>query len=60
MLQNLLADRFKLVVRRDTRVSPVYAVVVAKLGPRLKKSDSRRKIALRLPSGLSLAAPVTA
>jgi uncharacterized protein (TIGR03435 family) len=43
MLQNLLADRFKLAVRRDTRVSPVDAVVVAKLGPRLKKSDIEEK-----------------
>jgi len=43
MLQNLLADRFKLVVRRDTSVSPVYAVVVAKLGPRLKKSGIEEK-----------------
>src|SRR5208337_3091467 len=32
MLQSLLADRFKLKVRRETRELPVYALVVAKGG----------------------------
>jgi uncharacterized protein (TIGR03435 family) len=34
MLQTLLADRFKLVVHRETKVMPVYALVVAKNGPK--------------------------
>ena len=34
MLQALLADRFKLKVRRETRQVPVYALVVAKGGPK--------------------------
>jgi uncharacterized protein (TIGR03435 family) len=38
MLQTLLADRFKLVVRRDPRELPVYAIVVAKDGPKLEKA----------------------
>ncbi len=38
MLQNLLADRFKLVMRRETREMPVYTVVVGKLGPKMQKS----------------------
>jgi uncharacterized protein (TIGR03435 family) len=37
MLQTLLADRFKLVVHRETKVSPVYALVVAKNGPKFKE-----------------------
>jgi uncharacterized protein (TIGR03435 family) len=42
MLQNLLADRFKLVVRRETREIPVFGLVLARaderLGPQLRKS----------------------
>jgi uncharacterized protein (TIGR03435 family) len=34
MLQSLLADRFKLKVRWETREDPVYALVVAKGGPK--------------------------
>jgi uncharacterized protein (TIGR03435 family) len=36
MVQSLLADRFKLSVTRSTRELPVYALVVAKGGPKLK------------------------
>ena len=39
MLQNLLAERFKMAVRRETREQPVYALLVGKDGPKLKKSD---------------------
>jgi uncharacterized protein (TIGR03435 family) len=34
MLQTLLADRFKLVVHRETKEMPVYALMVAKNGPK--------------------------
>jgi bla regulator protein BlaR1 len=36
MLQSLLADRFGLVVRRETKEMPVYALVVDKSGPKFK------------------------
>jgi uncharacterized protein (TIGR03435 family) len=38
MLQALLADRLKLVLHRETRVLNVYALVIAKNGPKLQKS----------------------
>lgn len=38
MLQNLLAERFKLVIHHDTKVLPVYELTVAKSGPKLKES----------------------
>jgi uncharacterized protein (TIGR03435 family) len=43
MMRALLADRFKLVVRNETRELPVYALVLArsdeKLGPQLQRTD---------------------
>ena len=38
MLQALLADRFKLVVHRETKNLPVYSLVVAKNGPKLQEA----------------------
>jgi len=39
MLQALLADRFRLRVRRETREVPVFALTLAKGGPKLRHSD---------------------
>jgi uncharacterized protein (TIGR03435 family) len=36
MLQSLLAERFRLIIRRDTKEMPVYALVIAKNGPKFK------------------------
>jgi uncharacterized protein (TIGR03435 family) len=36
MLQALLAERFQLAIRRETKNMPVYALVVAKNGPKFK------------------------
>jgi uncharacterized protein (TIGR03435 family) len=45
MLRPLLADRFKLVVRPEKRILPVYALVLAKpggeFGPQFRRSDAR-------------------
>jgi uncharacterized protein (TIGR03435 family) len=38
MLQNLLADRFQLKVHRETRERPMFALMVARNGPKLKAS----------------------
>ena len=42
MLQNLLADRFKLVLHHSTKESPIYVLLVAKSGPKLKQSAKER------------------
>jgi len=41
MLQALLADRFKLVLRRETKELPVYTLMASKNGPKLKKAEER-------------------
>lgn len=38
MLQSLLADRFKLTLRHESKDLPVYVLVVAKSGPKMKES----------------------
>src|SRR6202050_2161745 len=38
MLQNLLAERFKLTLHREKKELPMYALMVAKNGPKLKES----------------------
>jgi bla regulator protein BlaR1 len=38
MLQALLADRFKLTTHRETRELPIYALVIAKNGPKLQEA----------------------
>jgi len=39
MLQNLLAERFKLAIHRDSKELPNYTLLVAKGGPKLKPSE---------------------
>jgi uncharacterized protein (TIGR03435 family) len=41
MLQNLLAARFKLTVRRENREMPVYELTVAKNGPKFRESSPK-------------------
>ena len=42
MLQHLLADRFKLVLHRSTKEASIYALLVAKGGPKLKESTTEQ------------------
>jgi uncharacterized protein (TIGR03435 family) len=41
LLQSLLAERFNLKVRRETKELPIYALVVAKDGPKMPKSENQ-------------------
>lgn len=43
MVQALLIDRFKLVIRRESKEMPVYALLVAKGGPKLQRADIDEK-----------------
>jgi bla regulator protein blaR1 len=44
MMRSLLADRFKLKVRRETKELPVYALVVDKSGPKLKEDNAHPEL----------------
>jgi uncharacterized protein (TIGR03435 family) len=50
MIQTLLADRFKLVMRHETKELPVYAVVVIKSGPKLQKATVDEKECANRPT----------
>ena len=49
MLQTLLADRFKLVMRRESREMPVYALAVSRNGPKLQKAAIDEKDCTEAP-----------
>jgi bla regulator protein BlaR1 len=40
MLQALLADRFKLTLHKESKEAPIYALVVAKNGPKIKEATA--------------------
>jgi uncharacterized protein (TIGR03435 family) len=48
MLQMMLADRFKLILHRETKKMPVYVLTVAKGGPKLMPSREDEKQALNV------------
>jgi uncharacterized protein (TIGR03435 family) len=50
MLQSLLADRFKLEIHRETREQPVYELVVARSGSKLKPSPAD-KFSVKIGAG---------
>jgi len=55
MLQTLLAERFRLRFHREMRDMPVYALVVAKGGPKLKEAPPDGQGAFRVGGGFTAA-----
>jgi uncharacterized protein (TIGR03435 family) len=55
MAQALLADRFKLTIHRETKELPVYALMVAKNGPKLQetKPDATYSNGIKGPDGVA-------
>jgi uncharacterized protein (TIGR03435 family) len=51
MFQALLVDRFKLEFHRETRELPVYALVMAKTGPRLKEAKDDGAVEINAGEG---------
>lgn len=56
MLQNLLAERFKLELHRENRELPIYALVVSAKGPNLRDAASADPSAQPFSGGAGLAA----
>jgi uncharacterized protein (TIGR03435 family) len=60
MLQTLLSDRFKLTLHRESKVMPVYALVVGKNGSKLHEADSQGGLRMSMgPKGLQLTGKVS-
>ena len=57
MLQALLADRFQLKVHRETREDNVYALVVAKGGPKLKEAEADPEVTAAEPQPGTVSPP---
>ncbi len=55
MLQNLLAERFAVSLHHETKSFPVYELVVAKNGPRLKDYDPALKPGMRVTMSMASA-----
>jgi uncharacterized protein (TIGR03435 family) len=54
MLQALLADRFKLVVHRETKQGRVFALIVARGGPKFQESKGDPALSRRPPNAEGL------
>ena len=53
-LQRLLADRFHLELRRESKPMPIFALVAAKNGPKMKRSSGTGNPELKTGSGRGL------
>jgi uncharacterized protein (TIGR03435 family) len=54
MLRALLEDRFRLALHRETRETTIYALVLAKNGPKIQESSPDTQYSMRMgPAGMS-------
>jgi uncharacterized protein (TIGR03435 family) len=51
MLQALLAERFKMTIRKESKEEPIYGLVVGKGGPKLQKSEDNGNEPMLPPDG---------
>ena len=56
-LQALLSDRFKLAVHAETKDAPIYALTIAKGGPKLKESKPSDALPAGIPPGAAVRGP---
>ncbi len=54
MLRTFLAEAFRLKLRRETKNRPIYALITAKGGPKLKSSEASQFSEKRLKDGFEL------
>jgi uncharacterized protein (TIGR03435 family) len=59
MLRNLLAERFKMTIHKETREQSIYALVVGKNGPKLTKASENSEFSRVIvgPNGEHIPAP---
>jgi uncharacterized protein (TIGR03435 family) len=60
MLQTLLTERFKMTVHKENKEAPIYALIVAKGGPKLKKAeetDDPKGPVMKTPDGAAVNVP---
>jgi uncharacterized protein (TIGR03435 family) len=55
MVRKLLAERFQLAIRSETKELPVYAMVVAKGGPKLQKAKTQEEDCPETPANFEVA-----
>jgi uncharacterized protein (TIGR03435 family) len=60
MLQTMLSDRFKVKIHKESKVLPIYAMVVAKGGPKLKETDAEGGLRMMMsPKGREMEGKTT-
>jgi uncharacterized protein (TIGR03435 family) len=60
MIQTLLADRFKVTIHKESKVLPIYAMVVAKGGPKLKEAEAEGGLRVMMsPKGRQMTGKAT-